>query len=313
MKSVPSGLAASLASGVTTLARCWRLERQDGVVLGFTDHDETITFGGTDYKPGTGMTASQWTQTTGLAVDTMDALGALSDDSLTEDDLAKGLWDGARVQIWLVDWTDPVERLLMQMGSTGEVSRGPLEFRAELRSLAHALNQSQGRTYSVLCDADLGDARCGVDIEDPAFKGEGTVTGITSNRGFTAAGLDGFEAGWFTRGLVTWTSGENAGLKAEVKRHTTLQGQPYLELVLPMPFGIVPGSPGDAFTVTAGCDKTNATCHAKFANIANHRGFPFMVGNDFVTRYPVRADGNTGGALQSGGGGITGGGGGVDP
>lgn len=309
MKSVPAGLAASLASGVTTVARCWRLERQDGVVLGFTDHDETITFGGTDYRPGTGMTASQWTQTTGLAVDTMEALGALSDDSLTEDDLAKGLWDGAKVQIWLVDWTDPSERLLMQMGSTGEVSRGPLEFRAELRSLAHALNQSQGRTYSVLCDADLGDARCGVDLTDPAFRAEGTVTGITSNRGFTASGLDAFEAGWFTRGLLTWTSGENAGLKGEVKRHTTLQGQPYLELVLPMPFDIVPGSPGDAFTVTAGCDKTTGVCHAKFANIANHRGFPFMVGNDFVTRYPVRSDGNTGGALQSGGGGFIDGGG----
>jgi hypothetical protein len=40
---------------------------------------------------------------------------------------------------------------------------------------------------------------------------------------------------------------------------------------------------GDAFTVTAGCDKHFATCQAKFANAVNFRGFPHMPGNDFVT------------------------------
>ena len=41
---------------------------------------------------------------------------------------------------------------------------------------------------------------------------------------------------------------------------------------------------GDAFRVSAGCDKGLATCGAKFGNVANHRGFPHMPGNDFVLK-----------------------------
>ena len=39
MKSVSPALAAHLNGEVTTLATCWRLERADGWVRGFTDHD----------------------------------------------------------------------------------------------------------------------------------------------------------------------------------------------------------------------------------------------------------------------------------
>jgi uncharacterized phage protein (TIGR02218 family) len=47
-----------------------------------------------------------------------------------------------------------------------------------------------------------------------------------------------------------------------------------------------PIAPGDAFTVTAGCDKQFATCGAKFANTINFRGFPYMPGNDAVLATP---------------------------
>ena len=43
---------------------------------------------------------------------------------------------------------------------------------------------------------------------------------------------------------------------------------------------------GDAFAITAGCDKQFATCKAKFANAANFRGFPYMPGNDAVVALP---------------------------
>jgi uncharacterized phage protein (TIGR02218 family) len=43
-----------------------------------------------------------------------------------------------------------------------------------------------------------------------------------------------------------------------------------------------PIAAGDAFRVTAGCDKRLGTCLAKFANVPNFRGFPHMPGNDFV-------------------------------
>ena len=39
MKTLLPALQAHLDGGATTLAWCWRIERSDGVVFGFTDHD----------------------------------------------------------------------------------------------------------------------------------------------------------------------------------------------------------------------------------------------------------------------------------
>ena len=46
MREIPSSLQAALDTGATTLARCWRVARPDGVVLGFTDHDLPLDFDG---------------------------------------------------------------------------------------------------------------------------------------------------------------------------------------------------------------------------------------------------------------------------
>ncbi len=42
MRAVPAALQSKLDSGVTTLCRCWIVTRRDGVVQGFTDHDEDV-------------------------------------------------------------------------------------------------------------------------------------------------------------------------------------------------------------------------------------------------------------------------------
>jgi hypothetical protein len=47
---------------------------------------------------------------------------------------------------------------------------------------------------------------------------------------------------------------------------------------------------GDTFRVTAGCDRTHATCRAKFRNAVNFRGFPHMPGNDFIIRMPQQGE-----------------------
>ncbi|MEQ9528912.1 MAG: DUF2163 domain-containing protein, partial [Parvibaculaceae bacterium] len=46
MKAVSPEFAAHVAGGVTTLAWCWKLVRRDGAVLGFTEHDRDLAFGG---------------------------------------------------------------------------------------------------------------------------------------------------------------------------------------------------------------------------------------------------------------------------
>jgi uncharacterized phage protein (TIGR02218 family) len=295
MRNIPPALQAKLDSGVTTLCRCWILTRRDGVVQGFTDHDEDVVLGEVTCRAGTGLSGSEATQTLGLAVDGTEFSGALSDGALNEDDLAAGRYDAAAVELWLTDWSEPGLRVLLAKGALGEVRREGTAFTAELRGLSQQLAQETGRLYTATCSVDLGDARCTIDLGDPAFRGEGTVAAPLATSRFAAAGLDGFDDGWFTAGKLTFTSGANAGLSVEVKTHRKA-GTVTLDLWQAMP---EPIAAGDAFIVTAGCDKRFSTCHDKFDNVANFRGFPHIPGNDFVIRYPLQGEaGNDGSILR---------------
>jgi uncharacterized phage protein (TIGR02218 family) len=295
MRSIPPALQAKLDAGVTTLARCHILRRRDGVTMGFTDHDRDLVVDGVTCRAGSGLRASEATARLGLQVDGSEFSGALADDSLTEDDLAAGRWDGAVVRVFLVDWSEPHLFVLLAAGTVGEVRREGFAFAAELRSPSDRLNQDSGRLYTATCGADLGDARCRVDLNAPAFKGTGSVTALAGTAVFAAAGLGGFADGWFTGGRLVFSGGANAGLAAEVKIHRADAGGVSLTLWQSMPQVV---AAGDTFTVTAGCDKRFATCRDRFANAENFRGFPHIPGNDFVVRYAVQGEaGNDGGSL----------------
>jgi uncharacterized phage protein (TIGR02218 family) len=291
VRTIDSGLAAHLAAGVTTLCRCWHLTRGDGVVQGFTDHDRAVVFDGVTYEPAGGFDASEDTSATGFAIGGMEVLGALASDRLSADDLAAGLYDGAAVRVYLVNWMAPAERHLLRAGRLGEVTREDGAFRAEIRGLAAALDEPQGRVFRPTCDADLGDARCTVDLTGAAFRGTGTVTAVADRRRLAASGLGAFAAGWFERGRLAWTSGANTGRAVEVRAHRVSDGTATFELWQPMHAAI---AVGDTFTVTAGCDKRFATCVRKFDNALNFRGFPHMPGNDFALSYARAGDDNDG-------------------
>jgi uncharacterized phage protein (TIGR02218 family) len=280
MKQLPAGLAAHLASGATTLCWCWRLTRRDGLVQGFTDHDRDLVIDGTTFEASAGFTASEMREGVGLTVDNLEVTGAVTSERLADADLAAGLYDDAKVEIFRVNWQTPAERVLVRSGSLGEVRRQGAAFTAEIRGLAHYLQAPKGRLYQFTCDADVGDGRCGVDLDAAQFKGTGTLDTVASARKFTALGLGAFAEGWFTRGLLTFTSGAAEGQRIEVKRHSLSGGVVTLELWQP---ARLPLTGGQTFTVTAGCDKQIGTCRDKFANAVNFRGFPHMPGNDFLT------------------------------
>jgi len=285
MRDLAPGLAAHLATGATTLCWCWRLERRDGQVLGFTDHDHDLVFDGVSYEAAAGMTASELTEAVGLGVNNLEVTSAVSSNRLGEKDLSGGIYDDARVEIYRVNWQDVDQRILMRSGSLGEVKRSGSAFSGEVRGIAHYLQQPKGRLYQHTCDADLGDARCSIDLETAQFQGAGTVDTVQSRKRFSATGLSVFDAGWFARGLVAFTSGPAAGQKMEVKRHTNISGVVGLELWQDV---TGPLSTGQTFTVTAGCDKAAQTCRAKFNNMINFQGFPHMPGPDFVLQIAGR-------------------------
>ncbi len=288
MLSVPPALQARLDSGVTTLAHAWIVRRRDGGVQGFTDHDRDLVVSGVTCRAGTGFTASEATSRFDLAVDGAEVSGALADASLTDADLAAGRYDGASVETWLVDWSDPSLAVMTARAFLGEVKREGEAFTAELRGLSDLLSQESGRLYTAKCGADLGDARCRADLSDPARHGAGVVIDTTATAAFVASGLGAFADGLFTAGKLTWGTGANAGIAMEIKQHRMADGIAQIVLWQAMAETI---APGDAFTLTAGCDKSFATCRDRFANAINFRGFPHIPGNDFLLTAPTSSTG----------------------
>jgi uncharacterized phage protein (TIGR02218 family) len=294
MRMIPSALAAHLADGATSLCHCWKLIRRDGVTFGFTDHDRDLAFDGTVFAARTGLEAAEASAELGFAVGGGEVSGALMSAGLTEDDISSGLYDDASVETWLVNWSNVAERLLLDVGSIGEIRRADEGFVAEVRGLMHRLDEERGRLFRATCSADLGDAKCGVNLSSSAYADTGVVTRTDGALGIVASGI-GFSDGWCTGGKLTWTSGDNAGLSIEIKVHRAINGTDEFDLWqrAPQPIKV-----GDGFRVTAGCDKTHATCRRKFKNAVNFRGFPHMPGNDFIIRMPQQGEpGLDGGSL----------------
>jgi uncharacterized phage protein (TIGR02218 family) len=285
MRIVSPSMQAKLDARVSTLCNCWRLARKDGTVMGFTDHDRDVCFGDVVYRADSGLSATQAEASLGFAVGAGEALGALRSDRIREADLANGLYDGASVEIWLVDWSRVEDRLLLDAATIGEVTRSEFAFAAELRSLAHLFDQPRGNSYQRGCSADLGDARCKVDLSVSGLHAAGAVVAASSDA-FVASLSGDFDDDFFGGGRLTFASGANAGVRATVKSHRRLGAEASFVLWAPLAAAVMAG---DAFTVVAGCDKSPETCAAKFSNIVNFRGFPHMPGNDLVIAYPSAA------------------------
>jgi uncharacterized phage protein (TIGR02218 family) len=282
-----------LRLGATTVCRCWAIARRDGVVQGFTDHDLDLSFESILFRADSGLGARAFQQTTGLSVDNTEAVGALSDASIREEDILAGRYDGAEVRSWLVNWTDVDERQLQFRGSLGEVARAGGAFRAELRGLTEALNQPQGLTFQKPCAAVLGDLRCGFDLERPGYVTERAVEVVHEGRVFVFSEVAGFDDRWFERGRLVMQSGAAAGLSGVVKNDRAQGLVREVELWEAL---ALPVQPGDHLRLEAGCDKRPETCRLKFQNFLNYRGFPHIPGEDWLMSYPVSSGTNTGGS-----------------
>lgn len=282
MRSMSAALQAHLQSGTTTLCHCWRITLRSGEKLGFTDHDETIIFDGTNFEAQAGFTGTEIHSSTGLSVDNLEASGALKSGQLDEGRLNAGDYDHASVEIWRVNWQDPAQRLLQRKGHLGEVTYGQGHFTAELRGLAHLMNQPKGRLFQYGCDALLGDARCGVSV----INIPGTIVAARESS-FDLSGLSGFNDDWFTRGVLTFSSGRSV----TIKRHIASAPNARIDLWHPPRFAI---AIGESVMLQAGCDKQFTTCKTKFNNQINFRGFPHMPGSDFVMAVASAKDANDG-------------------
>lgn len=295
MAGMDTAFQAHLQTGLTTLCRCWAITRKDRVQFGFTDHDCELSFDGTTFKADTGLSALALQQGTGLSVDNSEAIGALSDAAVHEEDIEAGRFDDAEVCAWLVNWENVDLRWLQFRGSIGEIRRSGGAFQAELRGLSEALNRPLGRVYQKPCTAVLGDKNCAFDQSGPGYRIECALEHIENSNLFHWADLQGFEPGWFARGKLTVLSGPAQDLWGIIKRDWQDGNGRHIELWEPIRALV---RAGDVVRLDAGCDKRLETCRLKFNNLINFQGFPDIPGEDWVMNVPKKTGANTGGSRR---------------
>lgn len=257
---------------LTTLAFLWRVERGDGVAVGFTAHDRDLVRDGFVYRAAPGMVPSAIRLSDGFEADDVELDGALASDAFTDADLRAGRWDGARLTVSAVDWTDPdAEAIVLIRGTFGAVALKDGAFSVALRGEAAAFDVPASEETSPSCRASLGDRRCRVDLRGRARR----------VRALSAAGavvtLDGaLPDGDFAFGTLMWIDGPRAGM---VERVLSSAGT---TVTLAEPVAVAGAV---AVELREGCDRQLATCRARFANAANFQGEPHLPGNDLLMRY----------------------------
>lgn len=292
-------LQAHLETGITTVARCWKLTRADGVVMGFTDHDRDLTFDAVTFRADSGLSARAVERSASLAVDNAEAIGALVDAGLTEPDIMAGLYDGAELELWEINWAVPAQRRVAFRGHLGEIARAGGSFRAELRGLTDALNQTRGRVFQPQCGAVLGDSACRFDLGAPGYVAEAAIGSAADGQRFGLSGLAGFAPRWFELGRLEVLDGPAAG-QVGVIRADRLAPEGTRAVALWQALGRSPRV-GDRLRLIAGCDKRAETCRQKFNNFMNFRGFPHIPPEGWILSYP-RQDGlNDGRGLRGDG------------
>lgn len=273
LKTVSNALKAHLAQEVTSLCVLVKFTRKDGTVFGYSNSAEDVTYLGQLYKSDTGHSPSSVKTIAALNVDNLEIKTVLDTATITEVAAMAGLWDYARCEVIQVNYKSLADGGLgLRKGWLGELKLGRKEVTVELRGMTQPLQQIIGRIYAISCDADLGDARCGFNLATAGFTVTGSATSVTNQHLFTDSTRTE-AARFFEGGKLTWTAGANNTYQMEVKSFSG--GVIDLQQAMANPITI-----GDAYSMTAGCDKTRSTCVTKFSNIANHRGYPDLPGAD---------------------------------
>lgn len=270
MRTISPLLKADIDAG--TIARLLKISCTNGTVYAFTDHEFPLTVGGVTYEPAPGLESVKYTSTSDVQVSNQEIGAAMVD--VPEEDLLGGVFDSADVEAAWCSWKNPsYGRLITFKGTIGEVNWSEVGFVADIVSFMKQLERSIGHTYTSSCRHELfgstAPGRIGAcTLSATSFTHTGTVSSISISKWKFVISVSQAD-NYFSNGVITFTSGNNAGLSATIKKQTGTT----IELLLPTAFTV---QVGDAFSIVAGCDKTLDTCKNKFSNVVNFGGFPHI-------------------------------------
>ena len=266
-------------------ATLWKIERTDGTIFRFTDHNTELDIGAFTYTPLQSLQSTARQKQSGLNDNNFSVRGVVDSSVISHNDLMLGLFQGAQVSEYLVDWRYPWAGYIMaslhwiqKTTWDGEI------WRAEMVGVADKLKKPRGDVYNRVCRHTLGNSECTFVISSLMAVNQQVDVILNAHTSFRPRSLDdsyGKANGWYDYGWAEWRSGANEGTVSEIK---TWDGDDH-SFVLALPT-IFPIQVGDNFDIVPGCDKTLSTCISKFSNIDYFGGFPSIPGPDRMLQTP---------------------------
>ncbi len=269
----------------------------NGAILTYTDLDLPVAWNGYVYSASSVLVSGlRYKCSLGVSVDQQKiTMSARQTDTLGGipflQALRQGAFDGAIIQrekAFFSSWAlsggalVPIGTAIMFKGRVAaidDIGRTTAQITVAADTVFLTI-QMPRRLWSPQCTHVLYDSGCGL------------ARGTYSASGTAGAGATNVFVPWssaseaYAQGTITFTSGANSGVVATIKSVSSAG----LTLAYPLPY--VPTS-GDAFTAAQGCDHTMATCSAKFNNLPNFRGYPFVPPPQVMTG-PLSANWNKG-------------------
>lgn len=263
----------STVSPYATSAKCLRIVCVNGTTVRLTRYPYDLTMSnGQVYKADSGYDFSAIVAEASFAASVVDLEGFVGVAGITLDQIASGVFDGARTYLFACNFLAPVEDYEELTSSIlGKTTLEDDHYKIEEMSLIDLLGQGVGDTFSPGCKKKFGGTELfGCNKNLAAITVTGSVTSVTSPTIFRDSSRT--EAvDWFGAGEITFTSGSNVGLApVKIKDYAadgtvTLYDAPYYALTNGITYSMVPG-----------CRKRLEDCRDKWANILRFGGDPWV-------------------------------------
>jgi uncharacterized phage protein (TIGR02218 family) len=271
----------------STFCRCWIITRSDGFQLGFTNHDRQLTVSGLGCTPTIAFESTSTTKTAELNVDNIETKSITNDFYVDETDIRRGLYDEAKVDIYLYDWLSETIVSKVFTGDFGDYTLGYLPtgsrtYQFQTIGTSEKLNNAVSVKTTSICrhrflsQGDSGKA-CNRVI-DNNVRIVAVLTGVISPNvlqiGFGLDNWSGYKSGVLKFGNQNYSQRSFYIESASGLNVTIGEDLPY------------PPTIGSELTMTRHCDGSVAACR-DYDNLPNYGAFPKLPGIDIVASNPT--------------------------
>ena len=284
-ESSAGALAAFLnAATQVYMADLFTITLSGGTVIRWTNADQAVTVNGLTYAIGPVINRGKTKLSVGISVDTLDVTMA-ADSTVTVNGvallkfIAGGGLDAARLSLDRAFASAPgsawVGTLNLFSGRLSDSVISRYEAKLTVNSDSELLNVMVPRNvYQPGCGNTLFDGSCG--LSKTTWSVSATATSATDAPRTSFSTALAQATGYFSLGWAVGLTGANAGVGRTIKYFAG----GVIKTIQPWAVAV---AIGDTFTVYPGCDKLQATCSAKFSNLARFRGYPYVPAPETVT------------------------------